>query len=98
MGIYMNVIQERATLQQLQLQPGLGEKPPPSPPDHFTASLKVDYLRPVRAPGAMAITVRREREEGRKVWLRAEVRQGEEVVCAKGEALWIGVVVGRGKL
>ncbi|KAM3417921.1 hypothetical protein BST61_g6137 [Cercospora zeina] len=62
----------------------------------FTAYLNVQYLKPVRTPGAIAVTARRVRREGRKEWVVAELKQwhgdegsGEVVVCAKGESLWI---------
>jgi acyl-coenzyme A thioesterase PaaI-like protein len=70
----------------------------------FTAELKVRYLAPIRTPGCIEVKVKRTKKEGRKEWLRAEVRQwvgeGEEedregegggkvIVVAEGEALFI---------
>jgi acyl-coenzyme A thioesterase PaaI-like protein len=66
----------------------------------FTAELTVRYLAPVRTPGCLEVKVRRTKTEGRKEWLKAEVRQwvgdGEEegkggkvVVVATGDALFI---------
>jgi acyl-coenzyme A thioesterase PaaI-like protein len=66
----------------------------------FTADLRVRYLRPVRTPGAIAVVVKRARKEGRKEWWVAELKQwhgvgegedeeGEVVVCATGEALFV---------
>lgn len=69
----------------------------------FTAYLNVQYKRPVSTPGAIAVVVKRVRKEGRKEWLSAELKQwsgsdssrgdgdeeGELVVCATGEALFV---------
>ncbi|EME43701.1 hypothetical protein DOTSEDRAFT_131813 [Dothistroma septosporum NZE10] len=97
MGILQSVNLERAHMRQVKLGQAEGELPPPGGAA-FTAELKVRYLRPVRTPGAIAVVARRERKEGRKEWLVAEVRQqvghgedddGEVVVCATGESLFI---------
>lgn len=71
-------------------------------PEHgigsFTAELKIKYLKPVQTPGALIVTARYTKKEGRKEWIYAEIRQrhgaeedydGDEVVCATGEALFI---------
>lgn len=58
----------------------------------FTVELVVRYKRPVRTPGVLSCVARTVRREGRKEWVRAEIRQcegGEEVVCAEGEALFV---------
>lgn len=56
-----------------------------------TANLSVKYLRGVQTPGTVAVVARCGRREGRKFWLEAEVRDGDSVVLARGEALWIKV-------
>ena len=64
----------------------------------FTVELKIKYLKPVRTPGSLMVTARYVRQEGRKKWIFAELKQheshgedgyGEEVVCATGEALFV---------
>lgn len=64
----------------------------------FTAELVVRYKRPVLTPGPLVVAARYTKREGRKDWIYAEVRQqgdgqgsgnGEEVVCATGEALFV---------
>ncbi|KAK4622297.1 hypothetical protein CLAFUW4_07191 [Fulvia fulva] len=97
MGILQSVNLERAHMRRVKLGQAEGELPPPGGAA-FTAELTVRYLRPVRTPGAVAVVARRERKEGRKEWLVAEVRQqvghgedddGEVVVCATGTSLFI---------
>lgn len=64
-------------------------------PGSFTAYLNVRYLRPVRTNSAVVVVSRFTKREGRKEFIEAEVRQaeggeeGEVVVCAKGEALFV---------
>lgn len=64
----------------------------------FTAYLNVQYVRPVRTPGAVQVLAWYERREGRKDWIKAEVRQssgggeddeGEVVVCDRAEGLFV---------
>ncbi|KAH7342300.1 HotDog domain-containing protein [Rhexocercosporidium sp. MPI-PUGE-AT-0058] len=57
----------------------------------MTAYLKVDYKRPVRTPGTLAVRTWVERVQGRKIWGRGEVLDREGRVCATGEALFIVV-------
>ena len=57
------------------------------------------YLRPVRTGAAVQIVAWYTRKEDRKQWIEAEVRQavpsggeddeGEVVVCARGEGLFV---------
>ena len=54
-----------------------------------TANLTVKFLKGVITPGTVAVVARCRKREGRKFWLDAEVRDGEGVVLAKGEAVWI---------
>ncbi|KAK4501259.1 hypothetical protein PRZ48_007066 [Zasmidium cellare] len=104
-GIYQNVNREREHL--LRVKRGLAEgELPPGGESSYTGELKVRYERPIRTPGAVVVRARRVKREGRKEWILAEVRQavgggededGEEVVCARGEALFI-VPRGGGKI
>ena len=64
----------------------------------FTAELKVRYLKPVLTPSALIVTAKYTKREGRKEWIVSEIKQrqgveedydGDEVVCATGEALFI---------
>jgi acyl-coenzyme A thioesterase PaaI-like protein len=64
----------------------------------FTAYLNVKYLRPVRSRAAVQVVAWYERREGRKSFVKAEVRQnvgggeddsGEVVVCASAEGLFV---------
>jgi len=41
------------------------------------------------------VEARCERREGRKTWIRAEVRDGDGVVCAEGEGLFVDVPASR---
>lgn len=60
----------------------------------FTAELKITYKAPVRTPGALLVTSKFVRRDGRKDWLASEVRQFDEktqklALCATGEALFL---------
>ena len=64
----------------------------------FTAYLNVQFLKPVLTPGALIVTCRYIKRDGRKEWIYAEVKQrmdasedydGDEIVCATGEGLMI---------
>ena len=64
----------------------------------FTAYLNVKFLKPVLTPGALIVTAKYIKRDGRKEWIYAEVKQrmgadedydGDEVLCATGEALMI---------
>lgn len=94
MGMLQSVNLERERQGGNVVEGGLGS---------FTAYLNVQYKRPVSTPGAIAVVVKRVRKEGRKEWLSAELKQwsgsdnsrgdgdeeGELVVCATGEALFV---------
>lgn len=97
MGIFQAVNAERAHLAQVRLGKAEGELPPIGVTS-YTAELKIRYLKPVQTPGALVVTARRVKKEGRKEWLRTELKQcqgfgeddeGEVVTCAIGEALFI---------
>jgi acyl-coenzyme A thioesterase THEM4 len=57
----------------------------------MTAYLKVDYRRPVRTPGVLLARAWLEKMEGRKMWGRGVVEDGEGNVLADGEALFLVV-------
>lgn len=83
----------------MRVKRGLAEgELPPSEGQSYTGELKVRYVKPIRTPGAVVVRARQTKREGRKQWIVAEVCQvqdvgegeeGEEVVCARGEALFI---------
>lgn len=77
---------------------GLAPSELPLPLDNYTAQLNIRYLRPVKTPGALIATARLVKRKGRKEWISAEIKQregadedcdGNEVVCATAEALFI---------
>jgi thioesterase superfamily protein 4 len=56
----------------------------------YTAFIKVGFRRPVETPGALLLrSWIDERSGGRKMWLRANVEDGEGRVCAEGEGLFV---------
>ncbi|KAK5116754.1 hypothetical protein LTR62_007428 [Meristemomyces frigidus] len=97
MGILQNANNDRQHLQKVAQGLASGESPAHGV-NSFTASLTVNFLKPVHTPGSLVVTARYTRREGRKEWIHAEVKQhishgeddyGEEVVCATGDALFI---------
>lgn len=97
MGILQSANHERDHL--LKVGKGLAQgELPPHGIGTFTVELKIKYLKPVRTPGSLMVTARYVKREGRKEWIYAEVKQheahgedddGEEVMCATGEALFV---------
>jgi acyl-coenzyme A thioesterase PaaI-like protein len=57
----------------------------------MTAYLKVDYKKPVPTPGLVLCRAWIERTEGRKIFGRGTVEDGEGTVMATGEALFVVV-------
>jgi thioesterase superfamily protein 4 len=57
----------------------------------MTAYLKVDYKKPVRTPGTVLCRAWLEKTEGRKMWGRGTVEDGDGGIMAVGEALFIVV-------
>ena len=55
----------------------------------FTANLNIDYLKPLAVPAWVLVRSHVERHEGRKVFIRGTVENGEGVVYAKSVALFI---------
>ncbi|KAK4539982.1 hypothetical protein LTR36_009880 [Oleoguttula mirabilis] len=98
MGVLQSANHEREHLVNVGKGLAQGELPPHGI-GSFTVELKIRYLKPVRTPGSLVVTARYVRREGsRKEWIYAEVKQhethgedddGEEIVCATGEALFV---------
>lgn len=61
----------------------------------YTASLKIDFRRPVRTPGVLLCRSWLERREGRKLWVKGRVEDGQGGLYAEGESLWVEVLKGR---
>lgn len=106
MGMLMGADNEWQHMSAVAVGKAEGELPP-QPNAGFTAELKIKYLRPVRTPGNLMVTARQIKKKGRKEWVYAEIKQreneaddydGDEVVCATGEALFIEPKVGNSKL
>jgi acyl-coenzyme A thioesterase PaaI-like protein len=57
----------------------------------FTAQLKVKYVKPVRTPGVVCVQTRFDKHEGRKVWLKGEIKDDKGNVLATAESLFIQV-------
>lgn len=97
MGWLQSANNERKHLAAVAKGRAHGEMPPVGVPS-YTAELKIRYLRPVQTPGALIVTAKYVKREGRKEWINAEIKQregmtddydGDEVVCATAEALFI---------
>jgi thioesterase superfamily protein 4 len=61
------------------------------PPDKstMTAFLKVDYKRPVPTPGYVLVKSWVEKREGRKIWARGSIEDGEGNILTVGDALFL---------
>jgi thioesterase superfamily protein 4 len=55
----------------------------------MTAYLKADYRKPVKTPGVLLARAWLEKQEGRKMWGRGTIEDGEGNVLVDGEALFI---------
>ena len=55
----------------------------------MTASLKVDYKKPVRTPAIVLCRAWVEKRQGRKLWIRGNIEDGEGTVMSTGEGLFI---------
>lgn len=97
MGILQSSNHERDHLTRVGKGLAQGELPPHGI-GTFTVELKIRYLKPVRTPGSLMVVARYVKRQGRKEWIHAEVKQyldhgedddGEEVVCATGEAIFV---------
>jgi thioesterase superfamily protein 4 len=54
-----------------------------------TAKLTVNYRAPIKTPGIVLARATINKVDGRKVWIRATIEDGEGGVFADGEALYI---------
>lgn len=97
MGILQSSNKERDHMLAVGRGHAEGELPP-SGYSWYTAELKIRYLKPVLTPAPLICTARYTKRDGRKEWIVAELKQrvgvtedydGDEVVCATGEALFI---------
>lgn len=107
MGILQNVNVERDHMVKVSKGYAEGELPPEGGYSFYTAELKIKYLKPVLTPAPLICTARYQKREGRKEWIFAEIKQrigadedydGDEVVCATGEALFISPKPKKSKL
>lgn len=55
----------------------------------FTAQLTINYRQPVRVGQPVAVRAWVTRREGRKRWLRADIRDEAGALCAEAEGLFI---------
>lgn len=97
MGILQTVNHERDHMANVGKGLAQGELPPHGI-GSYTATLDIRYLKPVHTPGSLIVTARYTKREGRKEWIRAEIKQhvmhgeddhGEELLCATGDALFV---------
>jgi acyl-coenzyme A thioesterase PaaI-like protein len=65
-------------------------------PSTVTAELKVRFIRAAQTPGVLIAEARVTKQEGRKVWTEAKLKNQQGVVVATGEGLFIGVKEGAG--
>ena len=78
-----------ATLFDLQLGSLLYADP--AIPRPTTASCNIRYRRPVLVPGVVKVCAWKEKEKGRKHWVRAHMLDGKGEVLASAEGMWINV-------
>ena len=64
----------------------------------LTAFLNVQYLKKIETPSTVVVTARFQEVKGRKYFVEAFLRDGEGVVRAKAEALFVGPRRVEGKL
>jgi len=66
----------------------------------FTASMKIDFKRPVKTPAIILCRswLDGERSQGRKMWIRGVIEDGDGVVYASGKSLYLEVDAGRANL
>jgi acyl-coenzyme A thioesterase PaaI-like protein len=97
MGILQSANSERDHLRHVAQGMAQGELPPEGG-GSFTAYLNLEYKAPVRTPGSLIVVAKYRKREGRKEWIDAVLKQhqgpgedydGEEVVCARAEGLFV---------
>lgn len=58
----------------------------------YTATVSVNYKKPVPTPGAIVCRSWLERRSGgRKLWIRGRIEDGEGTLYAESESLWVEV-------
>ena len=96
MGIIQAINWERKHMAKVAKGHAEGESPVSY--NSYTAELKIKYLKPVLTPGALIVTAKYVKIDGRKEWIHAEIKQrdgagedheGDEILCATGEGLFI---------
>lgn len=97
MGVLQSINGERDHMTAVAKGYAHGETPD-SGSGWYTAELKIRYLKPVLTPAPLVCTARYTKRDGRKEWIYAEIKQrdgasedydGDEIVCATGEALFV---------
>lgn len=61
----------------------------PATPQPRTVYCNVRYLRPVPLPGAVLVRAWKSKVQGRKHWVMGEIQDGEGVVLASAESLYM---------
>ena len=84
----------------LLVNKGLGEnKHDGETIDHLvTAYLNVTYLKPVMTPQTVLVTANLKKIEGKKLYIEGKVKDAEENMLAKAEALWLELKRSKEKL
>ncbi|CAO2647839.1 Nn.00g087610.m01.CDS01 [Neocucurbitaria sp. VM-36] len=57
----------------------------------FTAYLNTNYKKPIPTPGFLLCTAKIERQDGRKLFIRASIEDGKGTVFTTGEAMFVEV-------
>lgn len=99
-GGIVGVILDEAMGTLLLVNKGLGgNKDEGQTFDHLvTAYLKVTYSKPIMTPQTVLVIAKLQKMEGKKLYIEGEVRNAEEVVLARAEALWLELKTPREKL
>ncbi|KAK3699622.1 hypothetical protein LTR37_016358 [Vermiconidia calcicola] len=97
MGMLQLANHEREHIAAVSRGQAEGELPPLGV-GTYTAQLNIRYIKPVATPAPVIVTAKYIKRHGRKEWIYAEVKQragltedydGEEIVCATAEGLFI---------
>lgn len=67
------------------------EEEHPSSTSAVTVRLDVRYFRSIRTPGTYLVNARCREKEGKKFVLEAEIKDGEGVVLARADSVWVQV-------
>ena len=57
----------------------------------FTANLNINYLKAITTPGIYLATATLRGVKGRKIYFDASIKNGEGIVLASAESLWIAI-------